>query len=67
MVLRTLLILKGQKEVEKGEGLVNTSRRREKSGKAQEASAVNFGVYKALCELSIYRDSSQLISDKLWE
>ena len=27
MVLRTLLIPKGQKGVEKGEGLVNTSRR----------------------------------------
>ena len=33
MVLRTLLIPKGQKRVEKGEGLVNTSRRREKRGK----------------------------------
>jgi len=44
MVLRTLLILKGQKGVKKGEGLVNTSRRREKRGKTQEASTVNFGV-----------------------
>jgi hypothetical protein len=44
MVLRTLLISKGQKGVEKGEGLVNTSRMREKRGKAQEASTVNFGV-----------------------
>jgi hypothetical protein len=34
MVLRTLLILKGQKGVEKGERLINTSRRREKRGKA---------------------------------
>ena len=44
MVLRTLLIPKGQKGVEKGEGLVNTSRRREKRGKTQEASTVNFSV-----------------------
>ena len=44
MVLRTLLIPKGHKGVEKGEGLVNTSRRREKRGKAQEASTVNFDV-----------------------
>jgi len=65
MVLRTLLIPKGQKEVEKGEGLFNTSRRREKRGKAHEASTVNFGVWNALCELSIYRESSQLISGKL--
>jgi len=67
MIFRTLLIPKGLKEVEKGEGLVNTSRRREKRGKTQEASTVNFDVYNALCELSIYRESSQLISDKLWE
>ena len=67
MVLRTLLIPKGQKGVEKGEGLVNTSRRREKRGKTQEASTVNFGVQNALCDLSIYRESSQLISEKLWE
>jgi len=67
MVLGTLLISKGQKRVEKGEGLVNTSRRREKSRKAQEASTVNFRVWNALCELSIYRESSQLISEKLWE
>ena len=65
MVLRTLLIPKGQKEVEKGEGLVNTSRRREKRGKTQEASTVTFGVWNAV--LSIYRESSQLISEKLWE
>jgi hypothetical protein len=44
MVLKTLLIPKGQKEVEKGEGLVNTSQRREKRDKTQEASTVNFGV-----------------------
>jgi len=44
MVLRTLLIPKGHKGVEKGEGLVNTSRRRENKGKAQEASTVNFDV-----------------------
>ncbi|KEH27339.1 hypothetical protein MTR_5g005645 [Medicago truncatula] len=48
MVLRTLLIPKGQKGVEKGEELVNTSRRREKRGKTQEASTVNFGVWNAL-------------------
>jgi len=64
MVLRTLLIPKGQKGVEKGEGLVNTSRRREKRGKAQEASTMNFGLWNALCELSIYRESSQLINEK---
>jgi len=34
---------KGQKRVEKEERLVNTSRRREKRGKAQEASTANFG------------------------
>ena len=56
MVLRTHLIPKGQKGVEKGEGLVNTSRRREKRGKTQVASTVNFGVLNALCELSIYRE-----------
>ncbi|AES78099.1 hypothetical protein MTR_7g024530 [Medicago truncatula] len=67
MLLRTLLIPKGQKEVEKGEGLVNTSLRREKRGKTHEASTVNFGVWNALCELSIYRESSHLISEKLWE
>lgn len=44
MVLRTLLIQKGQKGVEKGEGLVNTSRRKEKRGKTQDASIVNFDV-----------------------
>jgi len=62
MVLRTLLIPKGEytekglyglkntlnsegtEGVEKGEGLVNTSQRREKRGKTQEASTVNFGV-----------------------
>ena len=67
MVLRTLLISKGQKEVEKGEGLVNTSRRRAKRGKTQEASTVNFGVWNARCEFSIYRENLQLISEKLWE
>jgi len=40
---------------------------REKRGKAHEASTVNFGVLNAPCELSIYRESSQLISEKLWE
>ena len=34
---------------------------------AQEASTVNFGVWNALCELSIYRENSQLKSEKLWE
>jgi len=58
MVLRTLLIPKGQKGVEKGEGLVNTSRRRKREEKTQEASAVNFGVLNALRELSIYRENS---------
>ena len=67
MILRTLLIPKGHKGVEKGEGLVNTSRRREKRGKTQEALTMNFGVQNALCELSIYRENSQLISEKLWE
>ena len=33
----------------------------------QEASTVNFGVQNALCELSIYRENSQLVSEKLWE
>ena len=28
---------------------------------------MNFGVRNALCELSIYRENSQLISEKLWE
>jgi len=53
MILRTLLIPKGHKGVEKGEGLVNTSRRSEKRGKAREASTVNFSVLNALRELSI--------------
>ena len=65
MVLRTLLIPKGHKGVEKGEGLVNKSRRREKRGKAQKVSTMTFGVWNALCELSIYIESSQLISEKL--
>jgi len=58
---------KGQKRVEEEERLVNTSRRREKRRKAQEASTVNFGLRNALCELSIYRENSQLKSGKLWE
>ncbi|KEH19515.1 hypothetical protein MTR_8g461970 [Medicago truncatula] len=58
---------KGQKGVEKEERLVKTSRKREKGGKAQESSNVNFGVQNALCELSIYRETSQLIGEKLWE
>jgi len=66
MVLRTLLISIGQKGVEKGEGLANTSRRSEKRGKT-EASTVNFGVFNALCKLSIYRENSQLTSEKLLE
>lgn len=41
---------KGQKGVEKEEKFVNTSWRREKRGKAQEALTV--------CELSIYRENS---------
>ena len=28
---------------------------------------MNFDVWNALCELFIYRESSQLISGKLWE
>jgi len=40
---------------------------REKRGKSQEASTVNFGVRIALCEFSIYRENSQLISERLWE
>ena len=27
---------------------------------------MNFGVWNALCELSIYREISQLIGEKLW-
>ena len=57
---------KGQKRVEEEERLVNTSRRREKRRKAHEASIVSF-VRNALCELSIYRENSQLKSGKLWE
>jgi len=52
-----LLKLKGQKGVEVKEGLVNTSRRREKRGKAQEQSTVNFGVLNEWGELSFYRES----------
>ena len=55
---------KGQKGVEKEERLVNTSRKREKRRKAHEASTVNFGLWNALCELSIYRENSQA---KKWE
>ena len=58
---------KGQKRVEEEERLVNTSRRREKRRKTQEASTVNFGVRNVLGELSIYRENSQLKSEKLWE
>ena len=81
MVLRTLLIPKGQKGVEKGEGLVkqveggrreerlvkNTSQEREKRERVPDNSMKLFGVWNALCELSIYRKNSQLISEKLWE
>jgi len=58
---------KGQKRVEEEERLVNTSRMREKRRKAQETSTVNFGLWNGLCELSIYRENSQLKSEKLWE
>ena len=40
---------------------------REMRGKSQEASTVNFGVRVALCEFSIYKENSQLISERLWE
>jgi len=42
--LKNTLNSEGTKGVEKGEGLVNISRRREKRGKTQETSNVNFGV-----------------------
>jgi hypothetical protein len=80
MVLRTLLIPKGQKGVEKWEGLVkqveggrrderlvNTSQEREKRERVPDNSMKLFGVWNALCELSIYRKNSQLRSEKLWE
>ena len=80
MVLRTLLIPKGQKGVEKGEGfvkqveggrreerLVNTSQEREKRERVLDNSMKLFGVWNVLCELSIYRKNPQLISEKLWE
>jgi len=49
--------LKNTLNFEGTKGLVNTSRRRKKRGKTQEASTVNFGVWNALCELSIYREN----------
>lgn len=55
------------KGVEKEERLVNTSQKREKRRKAQEASTMYFSVLNALCEPSIYRETSQLIGEKLWE
>jgi len=58
---------KNKLRVEKEEKFVNTSRRRKKRGKVQEASTVNFSVQNALCELCIYRENSQLIIEKLWE
>jgi len=42
--LKNTLNSEGTEGVEKGEGLVNTSQRRENGGKTQEASTVNFGV-----------------------
>jgi len=42
--LKNTLNFEGTERVEEGEGLVNTSQRKEKSGKTQEASTVNFGV-----------------------
>ena len=57
---------KGQKRVEEEERLVNTSRRREKRRKAQEASTVNFGPGMH-CVSSLFRENSQLKSEKLWE
>ena len=70
MVLRTLLIPKGQKGVEKGEGLVkqveggrreerlvNTSQEREKRERVLDNSMKLFGVIFELGELSFYRES----------
>ncbi|RHN58983.1 hypothetical protein MtrunA17_Chr4g0008371 [Medicago truncatula] len=65
MVLRTLLIPNGQKRVEKGEGLVNTSRRREKRGKTQEASTVNFSVPQKTVVISNLNFISQNLKFKL--
>ena len=56
MVLRTLLIPKGQKGVEKGEGLVNTSRRREKRGKTRQHKS----------RKGEERKSSRQLNETLW-
>ena len=42
--LKNTLNSEGTQEIEKGEGLVNISRRREERGKTNETSTVNFGV-----------------------
>ena len=67
MVLRTLLISKGQEGGRREERLVNTSQEREKRERVPNNSMKLFGVWNVLCELSIYRKNSQLISEKLWE
>jgi hypothetical protein len=41
--------------------------KREKRRKRFEVSEVFFGVWNEQCELSIYRENSQLIYEKLWE
>jgi hypothetical protein len=67
MVLRTLLVSKGHK---KGDGEKNNSHnnpRRERRRKRFEVSEDFFGVWNQLCEISIYRENSQLICEKLYE
>ena len=67
MGLRTLLIPKGQKGVEAEETrLAQVGGRREEKN-SRQLNEILFGVWNALCELSIYRENSQLISEKLWE
>ena len=60
-------MLNKSKEGEEMKRLVNTSQKREKRERVPDNSMKLFGVWNALCELSIYRKNSQLISEKLWE
>ena len=49
------------------ERLVNTSQEKEKRERVFDNSMKLFGAWNALCEFSIYRENSQLISEKLWK
>ena len=64
MVLRILLIPKGHKKEMKRR---KTRQRKLKREKRRKRFEVFFGVWNEQCELSIYRENSQLLYEKLWE